>query len=798
MKLQGLGILFALIVLPVILVLTYYIQLQVDTINLQNQYDTKLLDATHDAMSSFEINTANEDLSTVSDSLRTIIDASTNVFFNSLATNFGMSNASKSYVEPYVPAILYTLYDGYYISAPTKVPTVLTDPDGNAVSVGDIGVQKQGNDYTYQVIHTTQEQENNCSECASGSSTHIRYETYSGDGFIWDSYYLKYEDTGDDYGQLLYLKENNLYTTNIDEAEFKTKNVLKTYMPYSARYIHENEDDRIDINVIYTLDNYVTIEGTINNVYYSKSGYLLPESLNMDMDIPQNIDLLTYNQNDAQSYIENNPITLNLYNGAVTGEPITKIEVTDSRTYNELSDELIVNKEILKNARNLKISNDADSINNFIISHEDYGGDLNAIIESCNNCINDIQYELDKKSAIEYYVKGKIFSDWVYENLGEIEERDLVEISGQNYKSVNGHEEVTYNFEESDRKIFEVTGSTQNGFIEIAQDSSFYNHKLNVIRNSIQYNLNSAMSTYNNSSSRTADYSMPVMSNIEWEKILNNVSIVSFMQGVNCGLKSYNNYVIVSSTNNELAIQPNDIYYVERGQFNDETAEYHRIDCKKFLENSDTNEYIAFPSKEVKYDKIYDKSNSFLPYQYDHRNFACYDCINDGNYEKVNIFDINSIDEKYRARAIDLQRAYYIGVAKCKNNLYKMNGVQNSKGFEIIYDSENNINGTSSLPISEIKALEIVFGTIRTTASDDIIRCKIKYNNKEITEEDSYSINANSSGNSTIVANIKNDFPNNKLELDWNKLSFENGTTEIVLVDNDIRTRVKSVKVIYK
>lgn len=795
MKLQGLGILFALIVLPVILVLTYYIQLQVDTINLQNQYDTKLLDATHDAMSSFEINTANEDLSTVSDSLRTIIDASTNVFFNSLATNFGMSNASKSYVEPYVPAILYTLYDGYYISAPTKVPTVLTDPDGNAVSVGDIGVQKSGNDYTYQVIHTTQEQEDNCSECASGSSTHIRYSIYSGAEFNWNPYYLKYEDTGDDYGQLLYLKGDNLYTTNIDKAEFKTKNVLKTYMPYSARYIHENGDDRIDINVIYTLDNYVTIEGTINNVYYSKSGYLLPK--NLDMDINGDRELLSYNQEDAQSFIENNqnpPITLNLY--TTSDEQITTIEAGDNRTYNELSDELIRNKEILQNARNFKVNGDL-GVNAFIDLYRDtYGDDLDAIIESCNDRINNIQYELDKKSAIEYYVKGKIFSTWVYENLGEIEERDLVEISGQNYKSVNGHEEVTYNFEESDRKIFEVTGSTQNGFIEIAQDSSFYNHKLNVIRNSIQYNLNSAMSTYNNSSSRTADYSMPVMSNIEWEKILNNVSIVSFMQGVNCGLKSYNNYVIVSSTNNELAIQPNDIYYVEKEQFNNETAEYHRIDCKKFLENSNTNEYIAFPSKEVKYDKIYDKSNSFLPYQYDYRNFACYDCINDGNYEKVNIFDINSIDEEYRDRAIDLQRAYYIGVAKCKNNLYKMNGVQNSKGFEIIYDSERGIYGTSSLPISEIKALEIVFGTIRTTASDDIIRCKIEYNNEEITEEDSYSINANSSGNSTVVANINNN--NNTFKLDWNRLKFENDTMEIVLVDNDIKNRVKSVKVIYK
>ena len=111
MRLQGVGIIFALIVLPIILVMSYYIQLEVDTLSLQKSYDSKLLDSTYDAMSAFEINTANEDLSTVSDSLRTIVEASSNVFITTLATNMGMSNASKSMIEPYIPAILFTMYD---------------------------------------------------------------------------------------------------------------------------------------------------------------------------------------------------------------------------------------------------------------------------------------------------------------------------------------------------------------------------------------------------------------------------------------------------------------------------------------------------------------------------------------------------------------------------------------------------------------------------------------------------------------------------------------------------------------
>ena len=115
MKLQGLSVIFCLIVVPIVLILSYYVHAQITTITTQMSYNTKLLDATHDAMSALELNTANENLSSVSDSLRSIISASSNTFMNSLSTNFGMSNASHSALQPYIPAILYTLYDGYYI-----------------------------------------------------------------------------------------------------------------------------------------------------------------------------------------------------------------------------------------------------------------------------------------------------------------------------------------------------------------------------------------------------------------------------------------------------------------------------------------------------------------------------------------------------------------------------------------------------------------------------------------------------------------------------------------------------------
>ena len=129
MKLQGLGIVFAINILPVIIILSYYIQVSVDTVALQTSYKTKLNNSTYDSMLAFEMNTANENLSTVADSLRSIIEASNSVFFDSLASNFGMSNASTNLFQAYVPAILYTLYDGYYIYTQNQQPEILTYQD---------------------------------------------------------------------------------------------------------------------------------------------------------------------------------------------------------------------------------------------------------------------------------------------------------------------------------------------------------------------------------------------------------------------------------------------------------------------------------------------------------------------------------------------------------------------------------------------------------------------------------------------------------------------------------------------
>lgn len=91
MKIQNLAIIFVIIILPISLVVSAYIGAQIDTINLQTEYSTKLQTATADAIKAFQLNTINNKYSTVSDSKIRDIEASISTFYNSLGTELGSS-----------------------------------------------------------------------------------------------------------------------------------------------------------------------------------------------------------------------------------------------------------------------------------------------------------------------------------------------------------------------------------------------------------------------------------------------------------------------------------------------------------------------------------------------------------------------------------------------------------------------------------------------------------------------------------------------------------------------------------
>lgn len=748
MKVQSLAIIFAIIVLPIIIIISTYIQTSAETIKLQNSYNTKLIDSTHDAMVAFELNTANEDLSSVADSLRSIIDASTNVFFNTLATNLGMSNANKEYIQSYVPAILYTLYDGYYIYAPTRVPTVLTTTlDGKVVYVGDNGVTIAGSgkyNFDENIYNHTE------TDAAKSARQAALYQSLAN----------KYE-----YGQMLYENEDGTYSTEINEnTVYNQDYILKTYMPYSARYLEKPEnlsaDQNFDLTINYTLDNYLTIEGRIGDIYYSKTGYLIAKDVVKSISAG-GTDLLEYNEDDAEDICLSGKYYLDLKIQPMTEDGITRTS-QELEIYYEPWEENGVKLTALQLEEKLdKLYENQDDPDTLVL-------------------IQELEFRLANLKAITYYAKAQIFSNWVYENLGTDGlaikgsniARDIASLNEDIY-TTKSELDILYNLSEDNNVIFSTDIDPEK------KDSPFYSHKQNIIRNAIQYNLNLAMSSYDEMAG-SMNISMPMITDEEWDKILNNISIVTFMQGLNCGMKTYNNYAIVSSTNNELTVIPSEIYYTKKNEYNtsDISHLYHRIDCPEH-----SGESISFTSKEIKYDKIYDKNTQ--NYKYDHRNIACYNCITNRNYLKEVDSDGNlGYEQKVLISAlnINLQTEYFRAVAKERQNLYKTNALTSSDGYEVLFTSDTNspthltfdyaenanlqlpLNKYSSLAIKKIKAIEVTIRDIKSGNENEATATFHAVVGQEILED--LVVNLQQAAPQTINIPVYLDFPDSLTELE--------------------------------
>lgn len=787
MKVDGLGVILAIILLPIILVVTYYIQLQVDTIAKENSYNTKLLSATYDAMSAFEINTANEELSTVADSMRSMILASNNVFLNSLATNLGISNANKEHLQQYIPAVLYTMYDGYYIYAPTETPVVAEkkeeDPNGLITTKG------------YQSVGNTDITDSEIEDVNNGIYGDIIYESDSE-------------------------KIPQKYTIHKKNAKTNTDYILKSYVQYSARYINnDNATKKIDVTINYTLDNYLNIVGTIGDVYYTKTGYLIKNGLVTDVNIDED-DFANKNEDEARDKIL----------GVKTNSDVTTSKAAENASIKVNGIEITANRGDIENALqslgygNLNIKTISETETYLEKAYQDYEKiqqDSNLTneekVQKLNDTLTNIQileYEIDNYKAIAYYVSSSIFSNWVYGNLGSLKYGDIqndvmkeyYEQNTSNYQATSKADDFYYDFSNSavsGRNIF-----TQGQNPETT-DSDFNTHKMEVIKNSIKYNLNLSISAYSNMKG-SKDFSLPILLDEEWDKILQNISIVSFMQGLDCGLRIYNNYEIVSSTNNELTVTPSEIYYVKKEEFNNTGGTFHRIDCPELGENV---EYISFKSKEVKYDSIYKDET----YYYDHRNLACYRCINTNNYYEERCILRNAEDKEESftsyyeminlltktnqnrqgevAKSENKKRAGYVSIAKERQNIYKTNALPVSEGYEIIYSSDISQTNNATLNLGKnyepIKKLQITFSSIASANTsgnrEPVLSLQAKFNdNVNADYLRNIDLNLDQSKEQTVILDVSNIDMISKIELSKTAPGYE------------VSYVVKSIKAIYK
>lgn len=550
MKLQHLTIIFIIIILPISLVITSYMQTQIDTISLQTKYSTKLTTATHDAIKAFQLNTLNNKYSSVSDSKIRDIEASINTFYNSLGTELGASGYTRENLQQFIPAIVYTMYDGYYI-------------------------------------------------------------------------YSKYHNDSEDayqYG-------------------------LRPYIYYSCRY--KTTDNNYDFVVNYTLDNKITIFGIVTETiggmkvkhYVTKTGTLI------------NPNLVTNVQEKSLMYdgilIEPEILKEQLIILGDNNQPIwDKPQEYEYTMYNgqKIYFDRVNNKYFLYDSSN-KMQDFSDAgMRNFVINWT-YDGHLH------NN------------SAIEYYKEAQEFSKWVNDNLSTIIQENAVDESGVKISD--------FVIDTKNEPIFNLTVEGNNPLLE---SSTFNQNRISVIRRTIQSTLSTAIANY--SSNANYEFAMPVFSEEEWDKLVNSISVATFMQGIPIGSKYYNNYCIITNNKNKELVNKESIYVIT------EDGEVHKAASTDVV-GKHYEVRIGYKNTDFEMQTVVITEGDER-YYYPHANAKCYECmINVGATYNIDdiisgviiVYDKNTdtYKEDKTINISNLRKIYLTALARERYNLYKSN-----------------------------------------------------------------------------------------------------------------------------
>lgn len=606
MKLPNLAVIFIIIILPLSVVLSTYMQLQIDVLNTKEELSTRLLDATYDGILSFELNSLSID-NVEGHSVKSYVNDAVNTFFTTMSINMGSSGAANTNLQAYVPAILFTTYDGYYIYSPVKTKSVLLDDT--------TGIAKE-NDYDGELLYDDGTENGTTGITDSASSTTFNLE----------------EDLPNSYNYM-----------------------VKPFIYYSATYASQEDIGAMDFNsndeyaviINYSLDNHVALYGRYSDGgvprTISKSGYLtyLGEDSSPTIEIKPNSEFFIRGiLNEAITNPDENKSSeadLKLrYDSLSKEEWIDLIEAPDTNYCNGTIESNDDNAymgddnypkgyfeyngiEYLIRGKRYNSTNIINNYTEMSYDGEDHGGesiidytlkreelDNKTYVEiSVNGC------DITDKDAKEYYLKSYFFSEWFQKELSDkIKIKDIRtaysngtedDLWMQNQILVNNQGIENYTSEEY---LIDLKGDKETNDPE-ADTSLFSQHKRQVIQNSIQYNLNSAISTYNDNYKGSTDFSMPAFTSEDWDKILTKVSMATFMQGVPCGTSTWGDYAIATSTNNKVFVNKNNLYFLKNEESkSDLESSYHYVDCSKLHEEveSSTGDVYADMSFEYTYD----------------------------------------------------------------------------------------------------------------------------------------------------------------------------------------------------
>lgn len=158
-------------------------------------------------------------------------------------------------------------------------------------------------------------------------------------------------------------------------------------------------------------------------------------------------------------------------------------------------------------------------------------------------------------------------------------------------------------------------------------------------------------------------YKLPELSETDWDQILTNTSIITFLQGVPIGLKYYNNYAIATSTSNKEYVDPNEIY------INNSTEYYHTKYCNQLGDiNLIGYRSIDYIAKEKRETEGYYYMHTPVEGTGETSSQACYQCLiqrslytESVSNEKTDAYQTALARERYIAKINEIPGQVVVG-----------------------------------------------------------------------------------------------------------------------------------------
>lgn len=171
--------------------------------------------------------------------------------------------------------------------------------------------------------------------------------------------------------------------------------------------------------------------------------------------------------------------------------------------------------------------------------------------EEYNNWIDLIE---NNTLGQEYYIEAYEFTNWLRNESG----LQNLKYSDAYDTTINDDGDILEDQKlwDSDKKIFDNSMNIENEL------SNFNEHRLAIIRHKIEVNLSIAIANYNTYSGASTNnvFQMPQLREEEWYSITHNISLMSFLQGLPIGGKTYNGSSLVTNSESKEVVLEQNIY----------------------------------------------------------------------------------------------------------------------------------------------------------------------------------------------------------------------------------------------